>query len=93
MKEIRLVVTEKRVFVTRDKPELIAQYRIFRLSQFQVHDSNRNKKQLLNLILRKTIYCSIQTLTEKNIPVVKEKFEIEYGDESLLLAHLDSSDN
>ena len=37
--------------------------------------------------------CSIETLTGKLGQVVTEKYKIEYGDESKLLAHVDSSEN
>ena len=62
MKEIRLVVKEKRVFVPCDESKLIAQIGNFFLLQFYFKE---HKKELPNICSSKTNICSIENLTEK----------------------------
>ena len=62
-----------------------------RTSRFLPH--RREKKHFSSLILFHKNFFAIQTLKKDIKPVAAEKKEIEYGDKSKLLAHLDSSDN
>ena len=146
-----MVVTEKRVFVSGDESNVMAQFKIFGLPDFHFHDArNTENKSRTNsppkvfffhwLLDGKTQTCNfrenwdwirrwIKIITtigffgsseiwgEREIewlyywallnmfeafdwdldgkirPVVTEKFEIEFWDESNLLSNLDSSDN
>ena len=89
MKENRLVATEKRVFVSRDQSNLIAQFAFFGQTQFQFHNSRNTKPTSKANSFPKVLIFLIESLMEKNDVVVTEKFEIENGVESKMLANLD----
>ena len=60
-----------------------------------MHDS-RNTKNTFKIITPPKVSflrLRLETMMGTNRSVVTEKLQIEYGDESKLLAHLDSSDN
>ena len=89
MKEIRLVVTEKKVIVSPDASKLIVRLLISLLWQFYFEEKKTTSKSNFPL---NELLVRLRPLREK-IPVVTQKYEIENGDESKLLACLDTSDN
>ena len=90
MKEFRLVVSEKIVFVSGDESKLIAQFGITGLSQFYFHDS-RNPKIISESNSPLKFWWRDWAFDGTFRPVVEENFENEYRDESKSLAQLESS--
>ena len=78
MKEIRLVVTEKRLFVSGAQSKLMAQFENFGQSHFQFHDSRNTQ----NTILPQK-YLSFDWELDGDIrPLDIDKFKIDCSDES-----------
>ena len=88
MKEIRLVISDKKEFMSRDESKLIGDFRISGLSKFQFKEC---ETYILNLILLHEDFFSIDTLVEEIQAVVTENYEIDYRNESKSLAQLEYS--
>ena len=82
MKEITLVVTEKRVFVPRDESKLVAQ-----LGNLDYQKPNfaiqATQKQLLNLIFLQMYQMFDWDLEGRNRSVATKKYEYEYRHKSV----------
>ena len=75
------------MFVSRDESLLIAHFGV--LISILIQGPQKTTSQSNSPA--KKFKCSIETLTGKLGQVVTEKYKIEYGDESKMLAHVDPS--